>query len=109
MKPDMLRKILQERNRQNFEFMKKIREDGWRKRRIAMGLDPNKEGDPAFDELDTDSELEDLLIPEEPPELRAARESLAAYSARQVRSEGGHAFHFHRAQFTMSSRAEHLF
>ena len=43
------------RQRRNFEYMKKVREEGWRKRRIAMGLDPNKKGDPAFDEMSTDS------------------------------------------------------
>jgi len=43
------------RQRRNFEYIKKVREEGWRKRRIAMGLDPNKKGDPAFDEMSTDS------------------------------------------------------
>ena len=48
-----------------------------------MGLDPNKKGDPAFDDMDTDSELEgsDPEIPEEPEELIAARQKLAALKA----------------------------
>ena len=75
------------KRQRNFEYMRKIREEGWRKRRIALGLDPNKKGDPFFDELDTDSELEDLDIPEEPPELTSAREKLALFSARAGEAE----------------------
>ena len=84
-----IRQEEEEKQRRNFEYMKKVREEGWRKRRIAMGLDPNKKGDPAFDDMDTDSDLEasDVEIPEEPEELKAAREKLAAYSAREGEEE----------------------
>ena len=76
------------RQKRNFEYMKRVREEGWRKRRIAMGLDPNKKGDPAFDDLSSDSDLEsDIEIPEEPEELVRARQKLASYSAREGEEE----------------------
>jgi len=76
------------RQKRNFEYMKRVREEGWRKRRIAMGLDPNKKGDPAFDNLSSDSDLEsDIEIPEEPEELVRARQKLASYSAREGEEE----------------------
>jgi len=60
----------------NHLFMQKIREEGFRKRREAMGLPPGIE-DPYFEEFSDDEWQE----PEEPPELVAARKKLASYSA----------------------------
>jgi len=71
-----------ERDRANYEYMKKIREEGWAKRRAAAGLPPT-EGDPFFDDLG-DGEWE---VPQEPPELVAARERLAAFAARAGEEE----------------------
>ena len=72
-----------ERDKANYEFMKKIREEGWAKRRAAAGLPPT-EGDPFFDEVGDDEEWE---VPQEPPELVAARERLAAFAARAGEEE----------------------
>jgi dynein assembly factor 1 len=71
-----------ERDRANYEYMKKIREEGWAKRRAAAGLPPT-EGDPFFDNLG-DGEWE---VPQEPPELVAARERLAAFAAQAGEEE----------------------
>ena len=71
-----------ERDRANYEYMKKIREEGWAKRRSAAGLPPT-EGDPFFDDLG-DGEWE---VPQEPPELVAARERLAAFASRAGEEE----------------------
>lgn len=63
-----------EKDRRNFEYMKKIREDGWRKRRERLGLPPG-DTDPYFDDLsDTEYELRG-----EPEELRNARTELESY------------------------------
>ncbi len=71
-----------ERDRANYEYMKKIREEGWAKRRAAAGLPPT-EGDPFFDDLG-DGEWE---VPQEPPELVAARERLAVFAAQAGEEE----------------------
>ncbi|CAG9466512.1 unnamed protein product [Pedinophyceae sp. YPF-701] len=72
-----------ERHKQNMQHMWDIREAAWKKRREAMGQDPDAPGDPAFDDLD-DTEWTE---PEEPPELVAARRKLAAYTARPGEEE----------------------
>ena len=69
------------KDRANFEYMKKIREEGWRKRREREGLEG--EGDPYFDDLSD----EEWALPEEPPELVEARAKLAAYEARRGEEE----------------------
>eukprot|EP00192_Tetraselmis_astigmatica_P012865 CAMPEP_0117671370 /NCGR_PEP_ID=MMETSP0804-20121206/13295_1 /TAXON_ID=1074897 /ORGANISM="Tetraselmis astigmatica, Strain CCMP880" /LENGTH=426 /DNA_ID=CAMNT_0005479821 /DNA_START=64 /DNA_END=1344 /DNA_ORIENTATION=+ len=78
----LYREAEEEKDRRNHEAMVKLRQDGIRKRREGMGLDP--EGpDPAFEEF-SDDEWEE---PEEPPELVAARRKLAEYSARAGEEE----------------------
>ncbi|KAJ9521042.1 hypothetical protein QJQ45_022766 [Haematococcus lacustris] len=72
----------QEAQRRNFEAMQQIRQEGWRKRRAALGLTPG-DTDPALDEF-SDSEYE---FEREPEELVAARERLAAFTARPGEEE----------------------
>ena len=69
------------KDRANYEYMKKIREEGWRKRREREGLEG--EGDPYFDDLSD----EEWALPEEPQELVEARAKLAAYEARRGEEE----------------------
>lgn len=72
-----------ERDRVNFEYMQKIRREGWRKKREVLGLPPG-DTDPY---LDGSSEDEvDLL--DEPEELKTAREMLNNATANLVSEEG---------------------
>lgn len=71
------REAEEEADRRNHEFIMKVRAEGFRKRREALGLPPG-DTDPAFDDM-SDGEWE---VPEEPEELVEARKKLAAYSAR---------------------------
>eukprot|EP00195_Chlamydomonas_chlamydogama_P005405 CAMPEP_0202891828 /NCGR_PEP_ID=MMETSP1392-20130828/1781_1 /ASSEMBLY_ACC=CAM_ASM_000868 /TAXON_ID=225041 /ORGANISM="Chlamydomonas chlamydogama, Strain SAG 11-48b" /LENGTH=445 /DNA_ID=CAMNT_0049575687 /DNA_START=22 /DNA_END=1359 /DNA_ORIENTATION=+ len=69
-------------NKRNFEAMQELRKAGWKKKREMLGL-PAGDSDPALEEL-SDEEYQFL---EEPPELVAARERLAAYTAREGEEE----------------------
>lgn len=71
-----IRREAAERDRKNFEYMKKIREDGWKKKRERLGLPPG-DNDPFFEQL-SDGEYD---VVEEPEELAEARRRLAAYEA----------------------------
>ncbi|PRW59455.1 dynein assembly factor axonemal [Chlorella sorokiniana] len=66
----------QEREARQVAALREIREAGWRKRREALGLDPEG-GDPDLEGLTDDAELEEA----EPAELRSARDRLAAFTA----------------------------
>eukprot|EP00775_Hariotina_reticulata_P005377 gene5377-5612_t len=88
------------RERRNFEWMQRLRAEGYRKRRAMLGL-PDGDTDPLLDTLasdqghtdgngsgaDGDDHDEDLECLREPPELQAARTALAAYSARPGEDE----------------------
>lgn len=71
-----------ERDRRNFEHLQRIREEGFKKRREALGL-PDGVTDPYLEDL-SDSEWE---VPEEPAELVAARQRLAQYTSREGEEE----------------------
>ena len=79
---DRIREEAAQRDRRNFEYMKKIREEGFRKKRERLGLAPGNT-DPMLDQL-SDSEYN---FDEEPRELIDARKRLAAYSARPGEEE----------------------
>lgn len=67
-----------ERDRKNFEYMKKIREDGWRKRQERLGLAPG-EADPCHEDV-SDTEYG---TGSEPEELIKARQDLEHYRCRK--------------------------
>ncbi|KAK9811648.1 hypothetical protein WJX72_007649 [[Myrmecia] bisecta] len=72
----------QQRERRNFEYLQNLRKEGFRKRREALGLPPG-DTDPYFDDM-SDGEWEPE---EEPTELVAARDRLAAFTARENEEE----------------------
>lgn len=71
-----------ERERRNFEHMRQVREEAFRKRRELMGLPPG-DSDPTLDDL-SDGEWE---FEGEPEELVRAREALAHYAGRAGEEE----------------------
>jgi hypothetical protein len=71
-----------ERDRRNFEHMRAVREEAFRRRREQMGLPPG-DTDPALDEY-SDGEWE---FEGEPAELVRAREKLARFGARPGEEE----------------------
>ncbi|GMH35986.1 hypothetical protein BSKO_03854 [Bryopsis sp. KO-2023] len=75
---DKIREEEMEKDKRNFEYLQKIREEGWRKRRERLGLPPGNT-DPYFDDLsDTEYELK-----EEPEALVKARKDLEVWNGRQ--------------------------
>lgn len=70
---EKIQKESSERERKNFEYMKKIREDGWKKRQERLGLLPGA-ADPCDDVSDTE-----YGTGSEPEELAKARQDLEHY------------------------------
>ena len=70
------------RDQANFEAMLEIKREAWKIKRERLGLPPG-DTDPDMDDISSDEMSSD----EEPPELIAARDRLAAYTGRDGEAE----------------------
>lgn len=73
-----------EKERKNFEYLQKIRRNGWKKRREAMGLPPG-DTDPYLDGLSSDLSSDDEA---ESQDLVEARERLEKQTLQQIDDDG---------------------